>query len=69
MKFRTIKELADFLNITKSTVSRWVSNDDMPHDLIGMTYQFELDDVLKWLKEQGGRKQRMAEAIERRELS
>lgn len=46
------KELADFLDISESMVNKLIAK-GMPHIKIGKIVRFELEEVLKWLKERG----------------
>lgn len=48
----TKKELAEELKISLPTIDRQLKL-GMPHINIGKAVRFELEEVIKWLKEQG----------------
>ena len=63
-KIETSKELSRILNLTESTISKWISK-GMPYHLRGLSYEFEIAEVIAWLKTRGPRHKRLAEQLER----
>ena len=54
MQLLTTKELAEFLNVTVQTIWRY-RVDGMPYIKLGRVCRYELDEVMKWLKDKQGR--------------
>ena len=46
------KELAKELNISESMVNKLIAK-GLPHIKVGSAVRFNLDEVIKWLKERG----------------
>ena len=53
VKFLTVEELAEMFKVHKNTVYNWVEK-GLPHIKIDRIMRFDLDDVLKWAKENEG---------------
>lgn len=53
----TRQELADYLKVHVRTVDNKVK-DGMPAVKFGKSVRFDLDDVLKWIKEQSGKEKK-----------
>jgi len=45
----TVADLSDVLQVSRSTVYRWVQSDFIPHLKIGGVVRFEKKTVRKWL--------------------
>jgi excisionase family DNA binding protein len=50
IKYLTINELAEFLNIKKSTLYSLVENGELPHYRIGRLIRFKLSDIELWME-------------------
>jgi len=50
-EFFSINELAEYLNIKKSTLYSFVRNGDLPHYRIGRIIRFKRTDIESWLEE------------------
>ena len=53
----TRQELADYLKVHVRTIDNKVK-DGMPSVKFGKSVRFELDDVLKWIKEEAAREKK-----------
>lgn len=54
--FITAKDLANWLRISESKVSRMVKNDELPHHHIGKSLRFCISDIRDYLKKHRNRK-------------
>ena len=50
---KTSKDICTELNIDRTTLYRWMKNDNFPKYRIGGTWRFELDKVMKWAENFG----------------
>ncbi len=53
--FVSVEELADRLGVTRSCVYTWTRRrgpESIPRVRLGRRYGFDVDDVVRWLKEQ-----------------
>lgn len=50
-RFMNIKELSEYLNVSKHTIYSWVSMKRIPHLKIGGTLRFDIREIESWLKE------------------
>lgn len=63
MKFYSSKDLAKYLEVSESCVARWVSQ-GMPSEIgEGLRYNYELEEVLKWLSFRSVRHRRYVESL------
>lgn len=47
----TPQQLADYLQISRATIQRHITR-GMPHERLGASIRFKLDDVMSWLRNQ-----------------
>ncbi len=50
---KTSKDICTELTIDRTTLYRWMKNDNFPKYRIGGTWRFELDKVMKWAENFG----------------
>lgn len=68
MKFYSSKELAAYLQINPSTICRWKIK-GMPFKRIGgFKVEYDLDEIIKWLKSKGGKYWSLAQEIIKRQM-
>ena len=46
-----IKDMADYLDISKATLYNWTFQKKIPYIKIGRLVKFDLQDINKWLKD------------------
>ena len=51
-KLLTLKDLADYLNISRRTVYRLLNGESLPAYRIGKNMRFKREDIDEWLKDQ-----------------
>lgn len=51
-RLSTIKEIAQYLHLSESTVYQMVQKDKIPAIKIGGTWRFKLSDIDDWLEEE-----------------
>lgn len=67
MKITNCKELAHYLGCTTPTVSRWVGQ-GLPYKFsTGILYEFDLEQVLKWLERKSDRHARWVADIRQKQ--
>ena len=49
-RYIDIKELSEYLSISKNTIYSWVSQKKIPHIKVGKLVRFELGAVEEWLE-------------------
>jgi len=58
MKILTAKEVAELLKITKATVYNLAAKGKLPAFRIGNSWRFEMEEIMKQLKTDRGKKER-----------
>lgn len=51
-KLLTLNEAAEFLNLKISRIRYEIFHGRLPHFKIGRSIRFDLDDLIKWVKDQ-----------------
>jgi hypothetical protein len=64
-KFKTSKELADFIGCTEGCITRWL-NTGLPHKITGRSYEYDLSEVLHYLTGKSTRHKRWVLALQER---
>ncbi len=49
-RFLNVEELAQFLNVKRSTVYDWVHKSSIPHYKLGKLVRFRESEIVAWLK-------------------
>jgi PTS system nitrogen regulatory IIA component len=55
-KLLTIRDVAEFLQLSEQTVQRYVLNKEIPCHKVKKVIRFRLSEIEKWVDEGGGRK-------------
>jgi excisionase family DNA binding protein len=50
-KWFTVEEICSYLQVTKDTIYKWISNRDMPAHRVGKRWMFQRSEVDAWIKE------------------
>ncbi len=50
-KWFTVEEICAYLQVTKDTIYKWISNRDMPAHRVGKRWMFKRSEVDAWIKE------------------
>ena len=54
-KLLTVLEIAELLNVTKTTIYNMIYKNEIPFIKIGGTYRFNADEVIEYFKKVGGK--------------
>lgn len=57
-KLLTTKDLQEVLQVTRQSLYNW-REEGMPHIMVGSLVRYELDEVMKWLKEQNKKEEQL----------
>jgi predicted site-specific integrase-resolvase len=69
MRFNSSKELSEFLGVNENTICRWLER-GLPHGTPDLKrYDYELEDVLRWLVKYSPRHKRFVEDLRIRLLA
>lgn len=49
-RFIGVEELAEYLDLKKSTIYQWVHQQKIPHYKLGKRVKFDLEKIENWLK-------------------
>ena len=49
-RWRSIKEISDYLGVTRETIYKWIEECEMPGHRMGKFWKFKKADVDKWVK-------------------
>ena len=60
----SVREVAQYLNVSEKTVYRWISEGKVPHHRVDGQYRFNRSDLLEWANE---RKIKVSTAVYRRD--
>ena len=60
----TVREVAQYLDVSEKTVYRWISDRNIPHHRVDGQYRFNRSDLLEWANE---RKIKLSTAVYRRD--
>lgn len=45
-----VKEICEYLKVTRQTITRWRANDGMPYKKINNAVRFDLEEVKFWVE-------------------
>jgi len=53
-RWYSVKEIAEYLGVSKETVYRWLDKKKIPAHRVGKLWKFKPEDVDVWIKSGGG---------------
>ena len=49
-RWYSLKEICEYLGVSRDTIFKWIETKDMPAQKIGRQWKFKLDEVDAWVK-------------------
>jgi len=51
-RWYSLREISDYLGVSKDTIHRWIRDKDMPAHKVGRLWKFKVVEIDEWVRDQ-----------------